>query len=76
MDKEIPITHTSDFVGFEPVKMSTNKYVVTSGQFKGWHINMTTVLRKAVFVGVSDDGSPKFDLTYDIISTPTPPEKK
>ena len=75
MEKEVPITHKSELVGFEPEKMPTNKYVVTSGQFKGWHINLTAVLRKAVFVGVSDDGSPKFDLSYDMISTPTPPDK-
>jgi len=65
-----------EILGFEPIIIPTTKYVVTTGSHKGWFINSTIVLKKVVYEGQNDDDTPKFKLGYEIISTPTPPEKR
>jgi hypothetical protein len=65
-----------EIVGFEPISIPTTKYVVTTGSYKGWIINTTLVLRKVVYEGQNDDDTPKFKLSYEVVSTPTPPEKR
>jgi hypothetical protein len=64
-----------EIVGFEPISTPTAKHVVTTGSHKGWIINTTLVLKKVVYEGQNDDGTPKFKLGYEVVSTPTPPEK-
>ena len=65
-----------ELTGFEPVSTPTTRYVVTTGSFKGWIINTTLVLKSVVYEGISEDGSPKFKLGYEVVSTPTPQEKR
>lgn len=65
-----------EIVGFEPINVPTTKHVVTTGSHKGWFFNTTLVLKKAIYEGLNTDGTPKFRLSYEIVSTPTPPEKR
>lgn len=63
-------------LGFEPIVTPTTKHVVTTGRFKGWTMNTSLVLKRAIFRGVSQDGTPIIDVTYQIISTPTRPDER
>jgi hypothetical protein len=64
---------SSKIQSFHDIKMVSSIYEITSGTFKGWKIHIVPMLKKVVLDGISEDGTPKFTLAIDIISTPTPP---
>lgn len=66
-------TMSQKIQSFHDIKMVSSIYEITSGTFKGWRIHIVPMLKKVVLDGISEDGTPKFTLATDIISTPTPP---
>ena len=63
-DKPIP---------FKSISTHIDEYEITSGSYKGWHIQLSVFLAKMVIDGINTDGTPKLKLNFVVNSSPIPP---
>ena len=66
---------TCEMLSFKALESPTSRHIITSGKLKGWTMNTSLTLKRAIFEGMSQDGSPIIKISYVVISTPMPPEK-
>ena len=64
---------TVKLVPFTSHKIGVTEYIITSGQYAGWKIQITPILKSVTLKGVSPDGSPDFAINIADVSTPIPP---
>lgn len=60
-------------VSFESLRSVHGRYRVTSGVWSGWEVEASLFMKSIKVMGTSEDGSPKFEIKWDIQSTPIPP---
>ena len=58
---------------FENLRSVHGRYRITSGLWSGWEVEASLFMKSIKVVGTSEDGSPKFEIKWDIQSTPIPP---
>ena len=60
-------------VSFENLKSVHGRYQITSGVWRGWEVEVSIFMKSVKATGTSEDGSPKFEIKWDIQSTSIPP---
>jgi hypothetical protein len=66
----------SELQNFEIIHVLSGRFKIKGGVYDGWEIGATAFLKTVKLTGTSPDGSPAFELGWDIHSTPLPPMKK
>jgi hypothetical protein len=67
---------THEIISFKTLESPTSRHEITSGRFKGWIMNTTLIMKKAIFTGMNIDNTPIIEISYVVESHPTPPEKR